>query len=93
VNQNGVPFLQKDELSMTMENRSLYFSNVGFYVVAMPTYVGGFMALGWATDDKNLQNVNIEVLGKRFSSLEGAFMYYNPEIHKASFALPSFMKL
>ena len=50
VNQNGVPFLQKDELALTYQNRSPHFKHVGFYVAPVPTYVGGFMAFGWASD-------------------------------------------
>ncbi len=92
VNQNGVPFLQKEELSLTIRGRSPHFSDVGFYVVAMPTYVGGFMALGWASDNHQLREISLDVLKKRYQALQGDFLYYTPEIHQASFALPAFMK-
>jgi spermidine synthase len=92
VNQNGVPFLQKEELSLTLKNRSPHFKDVGFYVVAMPTYIGGFMALGWATDNEHLLQLPLEVLKQRFENIEGDFLYYTPEVHKAAFAIPSFMK-
>lgn len=92
VNQNGVPFIQKDEMNLTLKNRAPHFKQTTFYVVAMPTYIGGFMALGFATDNETLQQVSVETLEERARSVEGGFLYYNPEIHKASFALPAFMK-
>ena len=55
VNQNGVPFMQKSELKLTLDNRKPHFKNVTFYIAPVPTYVGGFMAFGWASD-KNIQN-------------------------------------
>lgn len=92
VNQNGVPFLQKEELDLTLRNRAPHFDQVSFYLVAMPTYVGGFMALGWATDNLDYLQVPLETLQQRGRQVEGEFLYYTPEIHKASFALPAFMK-
>jgi spermidine synthase len=90
VNQNGVPFLQKEELALTVKNRSPHFKYVGFYTVAMPTYVGGFMALGWASDADF--DISSGTLQERLSEIEGEMLYYTPEIHQAAFALPAFMK-
>jgi spermidine synthase len=91
VNQNGVPFLQKDEFVNTMKNRSPHFKDVGFYIAAIPTYVGGFMALGWATDCEEYRTLSEETLRNRLSRVTGPMQYYNPGIHKASFCLPQFM--
>ncbi|MBS0627275.1 MAG: polyamine aminopropyltransferase, partial [Verrucomicrobia bacterium] len=46
INQNGVPFLQIQELAETYKSRKTHFSEVGFYLGVVPTYVGGFMAFG-----------------------------------------------
>ena len=89
VNQNGVPFLQKDELKLTLENRKPHFKHVSFYVAAIPTYVGGFMAFGWASDRK--YRFSEAVLEERFEKLNAPLYYYTPQIHKASFALPGYM--
>ncbi|WP_439579879.1 polyamine aminopropyltransferase, partial [Elioraea sp.] len=48
VNQCGVPFMQGDELRDTSLRRRKVFADVHAYVAAVPTYVGGFMTLGWA---------------------------------------------
>jgi spermidine synthase len=90
VNQNGVPFLQMDELITTLKNRSPHFKNVRYYVAAVPTYVGGFMALGWASDF-DYQTLTEEILKERLHRVTGPMKYYNPGVHKASFCLPQFM--
>src|SRR5579884_3853924 len=48
VNQCGVPFMQAEELRGTSARRARHFPHVGAYVAAVPTYVGGFMTLGFA---------------------------------------------
>lgn len=92
VNQNGVPFLQVDELKDTYQRRKSSFADTSFYIAPVPTYVGGFMAFGWATDDFSYRDIPLEVLEKRIGALGGELKYYNAEIHKASFALPNFIK-
>ncbi len=87
VNMSGVPFLQKHEQEMTLESATPHFKHVGFYLAPVPTYVGGFMALGWASDTD--YQVSEEVLRERMG--DESYSYYNPAIHKASFALPNFM--
>lgn len=89
VNQNGVPFLQKGEMSLTAKARENHFKHVTFYLTSVPTYVGGLMALGWASDKK--YNVSKKQLQKRLSQIEGKLRYYTPAVHKGSFALPQFM--
>ena len=90
VNQNGVPFLQQDELTKTLNNRKPHFKNVGFYIATVPTYVGGPMAFGWASDKK--YRVTESVLQQRMEKLKAKdFFYYTPAIHKASFVLPNYM--
>lgn len=89
VNQNGVPFLQKDEMVLTWKNRSGHFKHIGYYTAAVPTYVGGSMVFGWASDKK--YNPSPKKLRDRLSRIKGKMFYYTPEVHKASFALPQYM--
>lgn len=89
VNQNGVPFLQPEELTLTENNRKPHFKNVGFYITSVPTYVGGLMALGFASDAT--YEISEEVLKERLTNMEGKMKYYTPAVHIASFALPQFM--
>jgi spermidine synthase len=91
VNQNGVPFLQTTETKDTYQRRLPHFKDVGFYIASIPTYFGGFMALGWATDG-DYRHICRDVLEERISKIEGTLNYYNVDIHQACFALPNFIK-
>jgi spermidine synthase len=91
VNQNGVPFMQGDEVTMTYRRRRKFFRDVGFYVAAVPSYYGGFMTLGWASDDRKLGRVPLTTLKRRFAAARLKTRYYTPEIHRAAFALPAFV--
>ena len=59
VNQGGVPFMQAEELRETSLRRAKFFPHVGAYVAAVPTYVGGFMALGFAAKRPGMSDVAI----------------------------------
>jgi len=89
VNQNGVPFLQPDEIPLTRQNRSPHFAHTTYYIASVPTYAGGLMALGWASDKK--YRMPLTKIRKRAAKIKGGMKYYTPEIHKAAFALPQFM--
>ena len=65
VNQCGVPFMQASELRDTSARRAKFFPHVTAYVAAVPTYVGGFMTLGWAAKDAALTRVRWRRSGSR----------------------------
>ena len=92
VNQNGVPFLQAEEIPDTYNRRRPHFADVGFYLAAVPTYVGGFMALGWASQDTALRQVPAPTIAARFQAAPVATRYYTPELHTASFCLPAYVR-
>jgi spermidine synthase len=92
VTQNGVPFFQPDELVSSIGHFRKLFADAGCYVAAIPTYVGGHMAMGWATDDASLRGVPAGTLDARYRAA-GTFAttYWTPEVHGAAFALPRFL--
>ena len=65
VNQCGVPAMQADELRDTSLRRRKFFPHVTAYVAAVPTYVGGFMTLGWAGKDASLTALPVETIRAR----------------------------
>jgi len=91
VTQNGVPFFQGDEVANTYRRMGKSFTDNGFYTAVVPTYVGGFMTLGWGTDDVGLREIDIDVLRTRFADANIKTRYYTPDLHKAAFALPQFI--
>lgn len=92
VTQNGVPFLQPDELKTSHRRLGRLFADAGFFVAPVPSYYGGFMAFGWATDDPALRRQTADVLRPRFAAAGLKTRYYTPDIHAASFALPAFVQ-
>ena len=93
VNQCGVPFMQADELRETSARRARFFPHVTAYVAAVPTYVGGFMTLGWAAKDAGMARVPAEEIRRRAeaSGVLGTTRYWTPEIQAGSFNLPPYI--
>jgi spermidine synthase len=93
VNQCGVPFMQPDELRETSARRRKFFPHVTAYVAAVPTYVGGFMTLGWAAKDASLAATRVETIRERAgrTGILGTTHYWTPEIHTGSFNLPPYI--
>lgn len=92
VTQNGVPFLQPEELTSSIGKFRRLFAVGSCYLATIPTYVGGPMAMGWATDDAALSAVPVETLRARFADADIDMKYYTPEVHAAAFALPRYVQ-
>lgn len=93
VNQCGVPFMQAEELRETSARRARFFPHVSAYVAAVPTYVGGFMTLGWAAKDASLTTHDVATIRGRAeaSGILGSTQYWTPEIHVGAFHLPPYI--
>ena len=92
VTQNGVAFFQPDEVTTTYRRLQKHFTNPRFYCAAVPTYYGGVMTFGWATDNVGLRDVAPDTLEQRFTAAGLMTRYYNPGIHRAAFALPQYIQ-
>ena len=92
VTQNGVPFFQPDELISSVGMFKSLFADGACYVAAIPTYVGGHMAMGWAAKDRKLRRHPVRIIDARYRKA-GSFKtrYWTPEVHVAAFALPRFI--
>ncbi|MEM0944752.1 MAG: polyamine aminopropyltransferase, partial [Pseudomonadota bacterium] len=75
----------------TMRAFQALFADWGCYIATIPTYAGGPMAFGWGTDGPS-REVPLDVLATRFAEAGIAPDYYTPEVHKAAFALPGYVK-
>lgn len=92
VAQNGVPFMQGDELTNTYQRLGKLYKDASFYVMPVPTYIGGFMSLAWATDDESLRKQTAEQIQARVAAAGFETRYYNADVHVASFALPNYIR-
>jgi spermidine synthase len=93
VNQCGVPAMQADELHDTSLRRAKSFSDIFAYVAAVPTYVGGFMTLGWSAKNASLRQVDTATIRARAEAagILGQTQYWTPEIHTGAFNLPPYI--
>jgi spermidine synthase len=93
VNQCGVPAMQAEELHDTSLRRAKSFSDIFAYVAAVPTYVGGFMTLGWSAKDATLRQADVATIRQRAEAagILGKTQYWTPEIHVGAFHLPPYI--
>jgi spermidine synthase len=91
VTQNGVPFLQGDELNNTLRAFKALFTDAACYLATVPSYAGGPMAFGWGCDDAAKRHVSLAALEQRYKESGIATRYYNPAVHQAAFALPNYI--
>jgi spermidine synthase len=91
VTQNGVAFMQPAEVETTALRLRRTFGDWHFFAAAVPTYVGGIMAFGWASDEPNYRRMDLDTLRSRYRESGIPTRYYNPEIHLSAFALPQYL--
>ena len=91
VAQNGVSFMQTDEVVTTSKRLSPFFQEATFYSGAVPTYVGGIMTFAWATDNPELKQIDVATLEARFKAANLQTRFYTSQLHKGSFALPQYI--
>ena len=89
ITQNGVPALQGGELAASHAAFRRLFADWAFYLAPVPTYNGGFMAFGWATDDAGLRRWSSATIRDRIDAIGLTTRYFNAEIFAAAFALPN----
>lgn len=92
VTQSGVPFRQPRGLGLSYRRLKSAFADVAFATCAVPTYVGGVMALGWASQDFTLRRLGVESLRAVATARNLRTRYYTPEVHLAAFALPGYIQ-
>ncbi len=90
--QNGAPFYQPDELADTLPQLTRAFKRTGTYSTVTPTYVGGIMALTWASNGSVLGQSDEVRLKKLFSEADFHTDYYTPDLHNAAFKLPAWLE-
>ena len=92
VTQNGVAFVQGEELTSSWRHFDALFRDAAAYTVAVPTYIWGFMALGWASDEPDHRRRPLEALEERYAAAGLETRYYNPALHRGAFALPNYIR-
>ncbi|MFQ5985698.1 MAG: polyamine aminopropyltransferase [Alphaproteobacteria bacterium] len=94
VSQNSVPFFpaEAEELKKACPRMREVFPDMTLYVAPVPSYEGGFMVFGWAGFSTEPREVPLETIRQRFEAVRLDTKYYNPAIHLAAFALPTYIQ-
>src|SRR5471030_2074935 len=92
--QTGVPFYQPWEITEALQELKRFFPKCGVYLTVVPTYIGGFLALTWASKGgKPLGTpAGIKKAAEAYKKSKLKCDYYNPGIHASAFALPEWIK-
>ncbi len=92
--QTGVPFYQPWEITEALQELKAFFPACGLYLTVVPTYIGGFMALSWATKGGKPLGTDkgIKRAAKAYKKAKLKTDYYNPAVHAAAFALPNWIQ-
>ncbi len=91
ITQNAVPFLQRDVARNACARLKPLFRDVTLYLAAVPSFVGGFMAFAWASDEPAHRTVDRDALAARIDAAGIAMRYYTADVHQAAFALPPYI--
>lgn len=90
--QDGVIFLQPQESRQSMQLIRSLGLKARCYITAVPTYYGGNMTLGIASEDGAALTPDLAKLRARFERAAVQARHYTPELHAASFVLPRWMQ-
>lgn len=90
VTQSSNPFVQKQEFAEAMRALASAFPIATCYLIAVPTYTCGHLALGWASEQLE-PDVPVQELARRADAIGLETRYYTPEVHRAAFALPRYV--
>lgn len=90
--QNGVPFIQGEELRSSAHAFQRLFTYPKFYFAAVPVYMGGAMAFGCASQKTDASAVMVDVLAQRTKDRHLRLRYYSPGVHLGAFAMPPYVR-
>ena len=92
VTQNGVAFMQPEEVAQTAGRLDIAFADWHFFAAAVPTYVGGQMMFAWGSDEAAYRQLPVKTIASRFEEAKLETRYYTPQVHVGSFALPRYVE-
>ncbi len=92
--QSGVPFYQADEMQSIKTRLLKSFNYVDFYIVPVPTYVGSYMVLSFASNTKELYKMQDSEIEAKLNLMQDSkqLKYLNKDIFKSAFMLPNYIK-
>lgn len=86
--QSETPVLMEDVFFETQGKLRELWKNVHPYFGPVPLYASGIWSWTWCSDTHDVLAID----ETRYAALEEGCKYYNPEIHRASLALPNYVR-
>lgn len=90
VTQNGVSFLQTEELVVTKARMQPYFARASFYQADVPTYVAGNMNFAWGQMSE-FKDINEQLIANKLNASKIVTRYFTPELYFSAFNLPKYL--
>ncbi len=92
VTQSGLPFVQAREFTDAFAHLSEIFAYATGFQIVVPSFWGGPMILGFATENRDALAVAPETLAARKEAAGLSCRYYSPGHHKAAFELAGYVR-
>lgn len=92
VRQTGSTIFQDKEWLENCHQAIGFFTHVHPYLIAVPTYIGGFFSLLFASDQVDPFALDLLLVKARYGELQLKTRYYNPQTHQSCFRLPEYME-
>ena len=90
--QTGISFVSQEHISRTSALLKAQFAHSTVFSATVPTYAGGAITMGFATEDPSLIAVSEQTLAQRMAERGiSETGYYTPGMHKAAFVLPPYI--
>ena len=90
--QSGTPFYRPQQLREVRDRLASSFGAARPFLVPVPTYAGGMLALITAGESHEALCPPTGTLRERFQRAEPRTLYYTPEVHRAAFTLPPMLE-
>ncbi|HVL81493.1 MAG TPA: polyamine aminopropyltransferase [Actinomycetota bacterium] len=92
VQQTSNPLYQSDEMRVGVRNMSSVFETTEVYLGAVPTYPGVVWSFTCGTHGTPVSHTSPEQVSARLGGRGIATRCYTPELHRAAFALPAYVR-
>ena len=92
VTQSGLPFVQAKEFEGAFGALSAIFKYASGCQIVVPSFWGGPMILGFATDSAATLSPSPATLASRTAAAGLSFRYYSAGHHRAAFQLPAYIQ-
>ena len=92
VTQNAISFVYPEWVRAPFRAMRQVFPDVACYTANVPSFFGGAVPFGWASEDASLRRVDLETLETRQRAAGFATRYYAPDVHLGAFALPPYLR-